>query len=137
MARLLFIEAKDYRQETVIADTLNEKLIETVLRKTLGTLAGLMVAERVQELTLHKLAILRRQPVIEVVLFLVEKPVAVTAPPTGYKLRRQTQITGRNDLEQKLTAILAGWGLGFKLRGAPMPLQPASGPADGWTVRLE
>jgi hypothetical protein len=60
-ARLLFIEAKDYRQETVIADTLNGKLLETVLRKTLGTLAGLMVAERVQELTLHKLAILGRQ----------------------------------------------------------------------------
>jgi len=138
VGRLLFIEAKDYRKASGIADTLNSELLETMLRKTLGTLAGLTVAERVQEPSLHRLAILSRQPAIEVVLFLVDKPLtAVAAPPTSKKLRRQTQATGRNDLEQKLTAILADWGLSFKLRGSPIPLQPASNATDEWTVRLK
>jgi hypothetical protein len=134
-ARLALIEVKDYREATTIDETLNAVLLETMLRKTIGTLAGLVAAERVQEPTLRPLAILSRQPSVEVVLFLIERPVVPVPTTTGYKLRRATQAVGRNDLELKLTAILATWGLEFKLRGS-LPLQLPSVVADGWTVRV-
>lgn len=108
-ARLLFIEVKDCREDTQPEESLNNKLLETMQRKILGTLAGLVVAERMQEPTLRVLAMLRRRPPIEVVLFLVEPTATIAPTATGRKLRRVTQGNGRNDLSQKLTAILAPW----------------------------
>lgn len=97
--RLVLIEVKDYREATTVDDTLNSTSLQTVQHKTLGTLAGLVAAERVQEPTLRTLALLSRQLPVEVVLFLVEKPTALVPTTTAHKLRRSTQLTGRNDLE--------------------------------------
>lgn len=136
-ARLLLIEVKDCRQDTKTEVTLNTVLLETVQRKTLDTLAGLLIAERMQEPSLRVLAKLSRQPVVEVVLLLIEPLLPVAATPTGNKLRRVTRTTGRTDLAQKLTAILASWGLPFKLLGSPTSSQPASATIEGWTVRID
>ena len=130
ISRVVFIEVKDFRRATPgDPDALNAKLLDTVLRKTLYTMAGLLAAERVGAPALRPFAVLSRQPPIQVVLFLVEAPVAS-------KLRQVNQRVGRNDLEQSLTAQLAAWGIGFALRGAPAPLVPATLTADGWEARL-
>ncbi|MBC7447876.1 MAG: hypothetical protein H7330_07435 [Hymenobacteraceae bacterium] len=128
--RVVFIEVKDFRKAAPDdPEARNAKLIDTVLRKTLYTLAGLVAAERVGEASLRPFAMLSRQPPVQVVLFLVEAPLAS-------KLRQQNQRVGRNDLEQSLTAQLAAWGLDFALRGAPTPLVPPTLAADGWEARV-
>jgi len=137
--RLVLIEAKDFRTETDLKQTLNGSLREVVLRKTLSTLAGLFVAERAEDEKLRPLAILTRQLPIEVVLFMVERAVPPTLQysPTALKLRKSTTLTGRNDLEQTLTAQLLEWGIGFQLRGTPGPLALPTVAADGWSVRID
>ncbi len=129
-SRVVFMEVKDFRR-ALPGDpaALNAKLFDTVLRKTLYTLAGLLVAERVGNASLQPFAVLSRQLPVQVVLFLAE------APPAS-KLRQLNQRVGRNDLEQSLTAQLAAWGLGFALRGAPQPLVAATLAADGWEARV-
>ena len=128
--RVIFIEVKDFRSAAATDPAaLNATLLDTVLRKTLYTMAGLLVAERTRDAALSSFAVLSRQPLLHVVLFLAE------APPASL-LRRQTQRAGRNDLEQTLTAQLAAWNITFALRGAPLPLVPASPSTDGWTARV-
>lgn len=133
--RVVFIEAKDFRKETDAKQTLNSVLQESVLRKTISTLGGLLIAERAASDELRPMAILQKELPVTVVLFIVERPV----PPhstTADKLRRQTTISGRNDLEQKLSVLLGAWGIGFQLRGSPTPLVLPTTIADGWSVRI-
>ncbi|MGY2134424.1 hypothetical protein ACW9KT_19500 [Hymenobacter sp. HD11105] len=137
-ARVVFIEAKDYRKEPDAKQTLNAVLQESVLRKTLSTMAGLFIAERVDNDGLRPMAILKKATPIEVVLFIVEKPTPGLSAhsPTAFKLRYANRVAGRNDLEQKLTAILAQWGVSFQLRGSPSPLVLPTTTTDGWSVRI-
>ena len=133
--RVVFIEAKDFRKETDAKHTLNSVLQESVLRKTIGTLAGLFIAERAENGKLRPMAILRKALPVQVVLFVVERPL----PPrstTADKLRWQNAISGRNDLEQKLTTLFSAWGIEFQLRGSPAPLVLPTTATDGWSVRI-
>lgn len=112
--RLQFIEVKDERQRDPAASVglRHEELRQTVLRKTLGTLAGLVLAERIGEASLQPMACLTRQPLLEVVLFLEEPPLPA---PRQTPLRRATEKDRKNILDQKLTAKLHQWGIPFFL----------------------
>ncbi len=140
--RLLLIEVKDDRERTIAPHLRHEELRTTVLQKVLGTLAGLVIAERTWEESLLRLACLSEKPTIEVVLFLEEPPLPVT-PDVGSRraLRRLVNNTYQSDLEQRLTAKLVTWAMPFYLfnltanpptewavRGAVGPLPPASIP---------
>lgn len=133
--RVVFIEAKDFRKETDARQTLNSTLKESVLRKTISTLGGLLIAERAAAEELRPMAILQKELPATVVLFVVERPVP-THTTTADKLRRQTTISGRNDLEQTLSALFSAWGIGFQLRGSPAPLVLPTTSIDGWSVRI-
>lgn len=109
---LQLIEIKDERQRdpAIEVGVRHEELRQTVLRKTLGTLASLLLAERLGDESLRPVACLSRQPLLEVVLFL-EEP----APTRQTLLRKAVEKDRANLLDQKLTAKLRQWGIPFFL----------------------
>lgn len=123
--RLQFIEVKDDRKrepDTDVEDNRRKKeprhteLFRIVMQKTAGTLAGLLLAERLQDDSMLPYACLNQRPVIEVILFLVE-PELLSEPPDSaengiYRLARKERVTG---LDQNLTNKLDEWGLKFHL----------------------
>ena len=99
------------------------------MKKTAGTLAGLVLAERLQDESLRPHACLSQQPTIEIILFLVEPELLpeVPNPVNGiYRLPRKERVSG---LDQKLTSKLAEWGLKFHLHNLSNRLPP------DWQVR--
>jgi len=112
--RLQLIEVKDERKRDPATDVAlrHEELRQTMLRKTLGTLASLVLAERLSDASLRPVACLSQQPLIEVVLFLEEPPLA---PQRSTLLRRVTEKDRKNILDQKLTAKFYQWGMPFFL----------------------
>ena len=100
------------------------------MQKTAGTLAGLVLAERLQEVSLQPFACLSQQPAIEVILFLMEPELLPEAPDPGengiYQLAKKQRVA---DLDQKLTNKLAEWGFDFHLHNLSNRL-----PSD-WQVR--
>jgi len=113
-AHLQFIEIKDERKRTLIAAKRHNELYKIVLSKTVGTLAGLLLAERLQEVSLQSQACLTQNPVVEVVLFLVEPlPVPISAEKNDFRrLNKQDQVTL---LDQRLSSKLGQWDLAFRL----------------------
>ena len=113
-ARLQLIEVKDERERAfdISVAVRHEELRRTVLRKTMGTLAGLLLAERLGDNFLRPMACLSRQPLIEVVLFLEEPELL---PQRSTPLRKSTEKDRKNILDQKLTAKLHQWGIPFFL----------------------
>ena len=111
-AKLQFIEVKDDRKRTTGTGDRHAELFISVLQKTIGTLAGLVLAERLGEL--RPQACLSQNPPIEVVLFLVEPaPVAVaTAENDLSRLVKKERVAA---LDQRLTAKLDEWGILFAL----------------------
>lgn len=114
--KLQFIESKDDRKRTMEAGERHTELYETVLRKTVGTLAGLTLAERLGDSSLRPMACLSQRPIIEVVLFLIEPPL----PPRSRQsdrneLRRLVKEESKTTLEQRLRAKLDLWGMPFHL----------------------
>ena len=130
LPRLQFIEIKDDRLRTKGTGERHTELYETVLQKTLGTLAGLLLAERLGDESLRPMACLSLHPAIEVVLFL-EEPPATPVPDVGNKraLRRLARSERKTDLDQRLTAKLNQWGLSFRL------FNLTDRPAHPWGVR--
>jgi hypothetical protein len=112
--RLQLIEVKDERKRdlTVEVGIRHEELRQTVLRKTMGTLASLLLAERLGDDSLRPMACLSQQPIIEVVLFLEELTVQ---PVRQTVLRKAVEKDRVNLLDQKLTAKLRQWGIPFFL----------------------
>lgn len=117
--RLQFIEVKDDRKRKIEAGPRHTELFRVVMQKTAGTLAGLLVAERLREGSMLPYACLSKEPVIEVILFLVEPDLVPEVPQAAddtennlYRLARKERISG---LDQRLTAKLAEWGLSFRL----------------------
>lgn len=112
--RLQLIEVKDERKRDPATDVAlrHEELRQTMLRKTLGTLASLVLAERLGDASLRPVACLSQQPLVEVVLFLEEPPLA---PQRSTLLRRVTEKDRKNILDQKLTAKFYQWGMPFFL----------------------
>lgn len=112
--RLQFIEVKDERERDPATNVAlrHEELRLTVLRKTMGTLAGLLLAERLGDNSLRPMACLSQQPLIEVVLFLEEPELL---PQRSTPLRKSTEKDRKNILDQKLTAKLHQWGIPFFL----------------------
>ncbi len=101
------------------------------MQKTAGTLAGLVLAERLREESLLPHACLSRAPAIEIILFLLE-PEPPTVPPDStengiYRLAKKERVSG---LDQKLTNKLDEWDLRFHLYN----LTPDRRPPD-WQVR--
>lgn len=138
--RLQFIEVKDDRKREPDAEQQADgmkkeprhtELFRTVMQKTAGTLAGLLLAERLQEESLRPHACLSQLPAIEVILFLVEPALLPVEPDPAengiYRLARKERVTG---LDQKLTNKLAEWGLRFQL----YDFSPSRVPPD-WQVR--
>lgn len=128
--RLQLIEIKDNRKRTKEKGERETELYTTVLLKTAGTLAGLLLAERLGDASLRPMACLSRQPVIEVVLFLIEPP-AKPVPDVGSKrkMRRLTKLQTKTTLDQRLSATLKRWGLPFKLYNL------SNRPSPDWQVR--
>lgn len=114
LPRLQLIEVKDERERTTDTNVAvrHEELRQTVLRKTMGTLAGLLLAERLGDASLSRMACLSRQPLIEVVLFL-EEPALL--PGRSTTLRKSAEKDRKINLDQKLTAKLHQWGIPFFL----------------------
>ncbi|MGI4744304.1 MAG: hypothetical protein ACRYG7_54840 [Janthinobacterium lividum] len=112
--RLQLIEVKDERDRDPEANVAlrHEELRQTVLRKTIGTLASLLLAERLGDSSLRSMACLSQHPLIEVVLFLEELP---TPPQRKTELRKTVEKDRKNILDQKLTAKLRQWGIPFFL----------------------
>jgi hypothetical protein len=112
--RLQLIEVKDERKRDPAIDVAlrHEELRQTMLRKTLGTLASLVLAERLGDASLRLVACLSQQPLVEVVLFLEEPPLA---PQRSTLLRKVTEKDRKNILDQKLTAKFYQWGMPFFL----------------------
>jgi hypothetical protein len=112
--RLQLIEVKDERKRgsTIEVGIRHEELRQTVLRKTMGTLASLLLAERLGDDSLRPMACLSQQPMIEVVLFLEEPNVQ---PVQQTMLRKVVEKDRVNLLDQKLTAKLRQWGIPFFL----------------------
>lgn len=115
--RLEFIEIKDERERNPATNVAlrHEEIRQTVLRKTMGTLAGLLLAERLKEKSLGPMACLSRHPEIKVTLFLVEPLVVPTPPQRNKALRKLAKRQGRTDLEQQLRAKLDEWNILFYL----------------------
>jgi len=126
--RLQLIEIKDERERDPATNVAvrHEELRQTVLRKTLGTLASLLLAERLGDGSLRPMACLSQQPAIEVILFLEEPP---PLPQRSTTLRKIVEKDRANLLDQKLTAKLRQWGIPFFLYDLDKR-QPAL-----WTVR--
>lgn len=113
-ARVQLIEVKDERERAPDMNVAvrHEELRQTVLRKTMGTLAGLLLAERLGDDSLRPMACLSWQPLIEVVLFLEEPELL---PQRTTPLRKSTEKDRKIILDQKLTAKLHQWGIPFFL----------------------
>lgn len=128
--RIQLIEIKDDRKRTKEKGERETELYNTVLLKTTGTLAGLLLAERLGDASLRPMACLSRQPAVEVILFLVEPPVEAV-PDVGSKrsLRRLAKLQVKTTLDQRLTATLKRWGLPFKLYNL------SNRPSPDWQVR--
>lgn len=130
--RLQFIEVKDDRRREVEVGPRHTELFRTVMQKTAGTLAGLLLAERLREESLWPHACLSQQPAIGVVLFLVEPAAGPLPEPMDstennlYRLAKRERISG---LDQRLTAKLGEWGLSFVLHNL------STRPATDWQVR--
>ena len=107
--------AGDCQQRLSNSTLRHTQLYETVLLKTVGALAGLLLAERLGENTLRATACLTQNPAIEVILFLAERPVEAEPTSVRAKLRRSAGLDRTEVLHQKLTAKLHQWGLPFKL----------------------
>lgn len=114
--QLQFIEVKDDRLRTMAKGERETELYETVLLKTIGTLAGLTLAERLGDDSLRPMACLSERPNIEVILFLVEPPEKLV-PNIGSRrtLRRLVNQQLKTTLDQRLSATLHRWGLPFTL----------------------
>ena len=114
--RLQFIEIKDDRKRKTAPGDRETELYETVLLKTVGTLAGLTLAERLGDESLRPVACLTAKPVLEVILFLVE-PAPEPVPAVGSRrtLRRLVSQHLKTTLDQRLSAALNRWGLLFTL----------------------
>lgn len=127
-AKLQFIEIKDDRKRTIGTGDRHAELFITVLQKTVGTLAGLVLAERLGEASLLPQACLSQNPPIEVVLFLVEPaPIPVATAENGLsRLVKKERIAA---LDQRLTSKLDEWGLLFALYNL------SNRPAPDWQVR--
>lgn len=128
--RLQLIEVKDDRRRTKEKGERETELYSTVLLKTVGTLSGLLLAERLGEASLQPMACLSRQPAIEVILFLVE-PAAEVVSDVGSKrkLRRLAKLQVKTTLDQRLSSTLRRWGLPFALYNLTNRLPP------DWQVR--
>ncbi|HYE77222.1 MAG TPA: hypothetical protein VEI97_04475 [bacterium] len=128
--RVLLIEVKDDRPRVTQSRERHEELRLSIQNKVLGTLAGLVIAERVGEASLQPMACLTRHPRVEVVLFLEEPPPA-PIPNVGSKkkLRKQVRTAYKSNLDQDLSATLHKWGLPFHLYNLTNR-QPVE-----WTVR--
>lgn len=115
--RLEFIEVKDERERDPATNVAlrHEELRQTVLRKTIGTLAGLLLAERLREGSLRPMACLTRNPEIKVTLFLVEPPAVPVPPRRNKELRKLTKQQTKTGLDQQLRANLDEWGILFYL----------------------
>lgn len=68
-AQIQFVEVKDDRRRALAAGPRHAELFISMLGKTAGTLAGLLLAERLNEASLSFCACLSQRPDIEVVLF--------------------------------------------------------------------
>ncbi|SHI43929.1 hypothetical protein SAMN02745146_0880 [Hymenobacter daecheongensis DSM 21074] len=127
--RLQFVEVKDDRLDARAEGERRTLLFEAVMSKVAGTLASLVIAERLGEQMdddlLRPMACLSEQPVIEVVLFWVEPPVA------GTTLRRAVKKGGKTTLQQRLAAKLHQWGMLFSLYN----MADADRLASDWQVR--
>jgi len=112
--RLQLIEIKDERARDPATNVAgrHEELRQTVLRKTMGTLASLLLAERLGDAALRPVACLSQHPLVEVVLFLEESP---TTPQRKTVLRKTVGKDRKNILDQRLTAKLHQWGIPFFL----------------------
>ncbi len=129
--RLQLIEVKDDALRPESREAREAELYQTVLLKAFNTLAGLVLAERLRASDLQPMACLSQQPLVEVILFLVEPPlVPITDVGSKRKLRRQNRATQRNGLDQQLTAKLAEWHLPFYFYNLTTRLPPQ------WQVRL-
>ena len=130
--QLQFIEVKDDRLRTMAKGDRETELYETVLLKTIGTLAGLTLAERLGDESLRPMACLSQHPAIEVILFLVEPPEKLV-PDVGSRrtLRRLVNQQLKTTLDQRLSAALNRWGLPFTLYNLSNRQAPA------WHVREE
>lgn len=129
--RLEFIEIK-YERDRDPATNLalrHEEIRQTVLRKTIGTLAGLLLAERLRDASLGPMACLSRHPAIKVTLFLAEPAVVSTPPHRNKELRKLTKQQGRTGLDQQLRAKLDEWGILFYLANLE------DRPSPDWQVR--
>lgn len=126
--QLQFIEIKDERKRTISAAQRHNELFKSVLGKTVGTLVGLLLAERLEEVSLSFQACLTQNPVVEVVLFLVE-PVPVTVNSDRNDFRRLNKKDQVTLLDQRLTAKLGEWSLAFRLYNLTDRVSP------DWQVR--
>lgn len=128
--RLQFIEVKDDRKSTVKAAARYAALFTAVMGKTAGTMTGLLLAERLNDLSLHACACLSQHPSIEVILLLIE-PSPILAPAQVNGLRRLNAMDRVNSLEQRLTSKLDQWGIQFTLNNLTNRLPSP------WQVREE
>ncbi len=112
-ASLQLVEVKDDRLDTRAEGERRTQLYEAVMSKVAGTVAGLMIAERLgmrlDDDLLRPMACLSSQPAIEVILFWLEPPVA------GTTLRRVVKKDGKAILQQRLAAKLRQWDMEFAL----------------------
>ncbi|HEX8656929.1 MAG TPA: hypothetical protein VF690_05320 [Hymenobacter sp.] len=128
--QLQLIEVKDDRRRTLAAGPRHADLFISMLGKTAGTLAGLLLAERLNEPSLTFCACLSQRPSIEVILFLVEPPPApVLKGDVKNGLRRLNRQNYITSLDQRLTAKLGEWGLDFRLYNL------TDRPAPDWQAR--
>ncbi|MBD2770168.1 hypothetical protein IC235_19960 [Hymenobacter sp. BT664] len=128
--RLQLIEVKDDRKRKIAKGDRETELYKTLLLKTVGTLAGLTLAERLGDDSLRPMACMTQKPAIEVILFLIEPPEE-PVPIVGSKrtLRRLVHQQLKTTLDQRLSAALNRWGLLFTLYNLSNRLPP------DWQVR--
>lgn len=130
LEHLQLIEIKDDRKRTQEKGGRETELYNTVLLKAVGTLTGLLLAERLGEASLQPMACLSRQPAVEIILFLVEPAVEpVSDVGSKRKLRRLAKLQVKTTLDQRLSSTLKRWGLPFALYNLTNRLPP------DWHVR--
>jgi hypothetical protein len=128
--RVQFIEVKDDRKRALATGPRHAELFISVMQKMAGTLAGLVIAERLGEASLRPYARLSQKPAIEVILFLVEpEPAAAPANTAENGLYRLAKKQGATALDQRLFSKLNEWGLPFALYNLSNRLAP------DWQVR--
>lgn len=113
---LQLIEVKNDRGSDQERGPRHAALFITVMQKTAGTLAGLLLAERLADRSLSAQACLGQNPAIRVVLFLVEPDQLPELPDSPENhLHRLVRRERAADLDQRLTAKLDQWGIPFSL----------------------